>query len=224
LAISSTAPQTACFWQNSLQTERESLLATSYFAARVASAAQHLHLPNMLTTMRAHAMSARLPAPRPHRAPRHTHRSHVLRRDNLLRSNNNNNKRGATLAAAAKDPSQNIVEEDTSAQQQRLHSQQRAHQERLHRHISRESHGELASCHRNLALEMVRVTESAGGGLGGGGKGGVVEETSRRRTNSFFFFGTPSSSLYFKFSRLFGIFGTTSLHPGGGGREVAGQR
>lgn len=41
------------------------------------------------------------------------------------------------------------------------HQRQRAHQERLHRHISLESHGELASCHRNLALEMVRVTESA---------------------------------------------------------------
>lgn len=41
------------------------------------------------------------------------------------------------------------------------HQRQRAHQEQLRRHISQKSHGELASCHRNLALEMVRVTESA---------------------------------------------------------------
>jgi hypothetical protein len=41
------------------------------------------------------------------------------------------------------------------------HQHLQRHQERLHRHISLEFRGELASCHRNLALEMVRVTESA---------------------------------------------------------------
>ena len=92
----------------------------------------------------------------------HNHR----RRDNLLHNfnknynnlcNNNESGDGATTFAAGHDgqsSSEQIVFQDL---------QQRVHQERLHRHISNETRGELASCNRNLALEMVRVTESAVG-------------------------------------------------------------